>query len=453
MRVELVPLERLAEAIAPAHDVVAFSAVQSADGRLADLAAVADAAAQHGVRTFVDATQAAGWLPLDLAPLRLHAPPPTSGCCSRAGPRSSRSGRSGATSSSRTRPAGTRARTSPLPTTARRCGWRADARRFDTSPAWLNWVGAAGRSRCWRTSASRRSTRTTSRSRRGCATGSGWSRATRRSSRSAGCRTTRPTGSPRPASWRRPRRRAAALLSPLHDGRRRRPRARRAEPVEPWGKAGDSVSPLVGEPPPRGSPAAERRAHARVAEHRDQPLAMLRPDRLAAHTTCVENHIFGQDGRSDADIASSDARPRSILLAVAPARGGARRRLRDRPGGVPGVDRLDRLLQPDDDRVRRRRARVRGREERADQSATTRSPTRARPRSRTSRTPCTTSGTAACSGWRSTRTSRTAGRTSTCSTRTTRTRPTRRSRAGPTTARRRRARRATAAWSPAGSPA
>ena len=65
---------------------------------------------------------------------------------------------------------------------------------------------------------------------------------------------------------------------------------------------------------------------------------------------------------------------------------------------------------------------------------------------------CTTSGTAACSGWRSTRTSRTGGRTSTCSTRTTRTRPTRRSRAGPTAARRRRARPATAASSPAGSP-
>ena len=40
-------------------------------------------------------------------------------------------------------PAGTRATSRSPPTTARRCGWRADARRFDLSPAWLSWVGAA----------------------------------------------------------------------------------------------------------------------------------------------------------------------------------------------------------------------------------------------------------------------------------------------------------------------
>ena len=214
VRIELVPLERLAEAIAPAHDVVAFSAVQSADGRVADLAAVADAAAQHGVRTFVDATQAAGWLPLDLAPFDFTATAAYKWLLSPRG-----------TAFFTIRP---ERRDELVPHTA---GWyagedvpssyygaplrlAADARRFDTSPAWLNWVGAAGRSRCWRTSASRRSTRTTWRSRRGCATGSGWSRATRRSSRSAGCRTTRPTGSPRPASWRRAA--AARSGSPVH---------------------------------------------------------------------------------------------------------------------------------------------------------------------------------------------------------------------------------------------
>ena len=136
--------------------------MQSADGRIADLAAVADAAAQHGVRTFVDATQAAGWLPLDLAPFDFTATAAYKWLLSPRG-----------TAFFTIRP---ERRDELVPHTA---GWyagedvpasyygaplrlAADARRFDTSPAWLNWVGADGRSRCWRTSASRRSTRTTS---------------------------------------------------------------------------------------------------------------------------------------------------------------------------------------------------------------------------------------------------------------------------------------------------
>ncbi len=97
VQVDLVPLDRLAEAIAPAHDLVAFSAVQSADGRLADLAAITDAAAHHGARTFVDATHAVGWLPIDCAPSTSPPARRTSGCSARAGPPSSRSGRSTAT--------------------------------------------------------------------------------------------------------------------------------------------------------------------------------------------------------------------------------------------------------------------------------------------------------------------------------------------------------------------
>jgi selenocysteine lyase/cysteine desulfurase len=62
--VRYAPLERIAEAVEPGDDLVALSAVQSSDGRVADLGAVAAAAAQHGVRTLVDATQASGWLPL-----------------------------------------------------------------------------------------------------------------------------------------------------------------------------------------------------------------------------------------------------------------------------------------------------------------------------------------------------------------------------------------------------
>jgi selenocysteine lyase/cysteine desulfurase len=63
--VRTVPLDRLAESIDAATDVVATSAVQMATGELADLDAVADAACAHEARIVVDATQAVGWLPLD----------------------------------------------------------------------------------------------------------------------------------------------------------------------------------------------------------------------------------------------------------------------------------------------------------------------------------------------------------------------------------------------------
>ena len=65
VRVDLVALDDLADAIDARTDLVAFSAVQSADGRVADLDAITAAAGHHGVRTVCDATQASGWLPLD----------------------------------------------------------------------------------------------------------------------------------------------------------------------------------------------------------------------------------------------------------------------------------------------------------------------------------------------------------------------------------------------------
>ncbi|MBT2443384.1 aminotransferase class V-fold PLP-dependent enzyme [Streptomyces sp. ISL-36] len=64
LKTRFVPLERLAESIGPETALVAFSSVQSSDGRTADFAAVRAAAAAHGARTLVDATQSAGWLPL-----------------------------------------------------------------------------------------------------------------------------------------------------------------------------------------------------------------------------------------------------------------------------------------------------------------------------------------------------------------------------------------------------
>lgn len=68
LKVRFAPLEAIAEHVGPGTALVALSAVQSADGRTADLAAVRAATTAHGARMLVDATQAAGWLPFDASP-------------------------------------------------------------------------------------------------------------------------------------------------------------------------------------------------------------------------------------------------------------------------------------------------------------------------------------------------------------------------------------------------
>lgn len=65
IRMEFAPLDRLADAVRPHHAAVAFGLVQSADGRIADLAAIAAAARAVGALTLVDVTQACGWLRFD----------------------------------------------------------------------------------------------------------------------------------------------------------------------------------------------------------------------------------------------------------------------------------------------------------------------------------------------------------------------------------------------------
>ncbi|MFJ2833359.1 aminotransferase class V-fold PLP-dependent enzyme [Streptomyces sp. NPDC087263] len=65
LKVRTVPLERIAESVRPDTALVAVSAAQSADGRIADLPAIRAAAREHGARTYVDASQAAGWLPVE----------------------------------------------------------------------------------------------------------------------------------------------------------------------------------------------------------------------------------------------------------------------------------------------------------------------------------------------------------------------------------------------------
>jgi len=61
LNVTFAPLATLAGAVTPDTALVAFSAVQSADGAVADRAAIRAAADAEGARVLTDVTQAAGW--------------------------------------------------------------------------------------------------------------------------------------------------------------------------------------------------------------------------------------------------------------------------------------------------------------------------------------------------------------------------------------------------------
>ncbi len=137
-----VPLEALADSVTPQTTVVAWSAVQSSDGRLADTAAVIEAARRVGALTIVDATQAAGWLPLPLD--RVDAAVCSAYkwlCCPRgtafmvASPRVLDSCRPHAASWFAADDMHAGYYGTPL-RLAR------DARRFDMTPAWFAWMGA-----------------------------------------------------------------------------------------------------------------------------------------------------------------------------------------------------------------------------------------------------------------------------------------------------------------------
>ncbi|NYE20064.1 aminotransferase class V-fold PLP-dependent enzyme [Microbacterium immunditiarum] len=65
LRVRAVPLRELADSVTADTGMVVFSLVQSATGEVADERAIRAAAARHGARTFCDATQAVGWLPVE----------------------------------------------------------------------------------------------------------------------------------------------------------------------------------------------------------------------------------------------------------------------------------------------------------------------------------------------------------------------------------------------------
>lgn len=141
--VEFVPLDQLPGAIQPGVDLVAFSAVQSADGRVADLSGISEAANAAGALTLVDGTQAVGWLPLDATDFDFLVVGTYKWLLS---PRGSAFLAVRPEVADRITPlyAGWYAGDSPWESIyGAPLRLAADARRFDLSPGWLAWVGTA----------------------------------------------------------------------------------------------------------------------------------------------------------------------------------------------------------------------------------------------------------------------------------------------------------------------
>jgi selenocysteine lyase/cysteine desulfurase len=197
--VRTVPLDRLAEEVDSGTDVVAFSAVQSADGRVADLSAVAAAAHVHGALTVLDATQACGWLPVDAQQFDVVVVGGYKWLCH---PRGTAFMVVGAVTRDRLRAvnAGWYAGERPWETCyGLPLRQAADARRFDVSPAWFLWHAALPALELLTRSASIASTITTWGWPIGSARALGCRRLTRRSSRSPPT-PMRATGWPPPGS-------------------------------------------------------------------------------------------------------------------------------------------------------------------------------------------------------------------------------------------------------------
>ena len=141
--VRSVPLESMADEVRYSTDLVAVSAVQSSDGRIAELDAVEQAARRYDTATFIDVTQACGWLPLEASRYDYVV-------CSAykwlLSPRGSaffavRPERLGALTP---HAAGWYAGEDPLDSIyCEPLRLARHARRLDLSPAWLSWVGAA----------------------------------------------------------------------------------------------------------------------------------------------------------------------------------------------------------------------------------------------------------------------------------------------------------------------
>ena len=139
--VDVVPLDRLAAAVDASVDVVAVSAVQSSTGEVAALDDIAEAAARYDALTVIDATHGIGWLPLDASRFDAVACAAYKWLMS---PRGTAFMVLSEALAERLTPhqAGWFAAADPLKDQfGPPLRLAADARRFDTSPAWFSWVG------------------------------------------------------------------------------------------------------------------------------------------------------------------------------------------------------------------------------------------------------------------------------------------------------------------------
>ncbi|WP_106237470.1 aminotransferase class V-fold PLP-dependent enzyme [Allonocardiopsis opalescens] len=142
VEVVTVPLRELPGAIDARTTLVAFSLVQSATGEIAPVAEVLAAAEEHSVLTSVDATQAAGWLPLDATRFDVVVAAAYKWLMA---PRGAAFGYLSERIQERTRPlaAGWCAAEEPHSSYYGPMRLAESARRFDISPAWFSHVGAA----------------------------------------------------------------------------------------------------------------------------------------------------------------------------------------------------------------------------------------------------------------------------------------------------------------------
>jgi selenocysteine lyase/cysteine desulfurase len=143
VRVDTVPPGRLADAIDARTALVGFSVVQSATGEIAAVDEIAAAAREHGALVVGDASQAAGWLPLSAEPFDVLV------CAAYKwlmAPRGAAFGYFSPAVRDRFRPvaanwyAGEDVHDSYYGPAMRLA---TSARRFDLSPAWFSYVGAA----------------------------------------------------------------------------------------------------------------------------------------------------------------------------------------------------------------------------------------------------------------------------------------------------------------------
>ncbi|MGW5365214.1 aminotransferase class V-fold PLP-dependent enzyme [Actinopolymorpha pittospori] len=138
-----VPTDDLVRSVDRRTTVVAFSAVQSATGEVADFDRLVQTAREHGAMVVVDATQAVGWLPRSWASADVVV---ASAYKWLMAPRGAAFGYFSPDVRDRFRPlqagwyAGADVHDSFYGPPLRLAG---DARRFDVSPAWFSFVGAA----------------------------------------------------------------------------------------------------------------------------------------------------------------------------------------------------------------------------------------------------------------------------------------------------------------------